>query len=223
MPEIGDTAYDFTIEVSKLFFTGQRDQQFFQLLMEAARNVAATAREFSDLSSDLAQARERSTYFKDLERKGDRYTHDLITLLNKLFVTPFDREDILALTVKIDDLVDGLEAAVSRVGIYRIEGHDRFVSEFAAIIQSQAEEIVLSMHRLQGKELLKIRENTVQINILENQADDLLREALGRLFDNETDPVRILKLKEVYETLETVTDRAEDVANILESVVMKNA
>lgn len=206
-----------------MFFTGQRDKQFFNLLTDAAGNIAETARAFADLTRDLGRSREQAPIFKDLEKRGDRYTHDLITLLNKLFVTPFDREDVLGLAVKLDDVIDGLEAVVSRLALYRIEGENRFIREFAVIIQSQAEEIVLAMHRLQTKDLLRIRENAVQINVLENQADDLLRECLGHLFDNESDPVTIIKFKEIYETLEQVTDRAEDVANNLESVVMKNA
>lgn len=206
-----------------MFFTTQRDRQFFTLLTDGARNLSDAARAFAALTQDLGRAREQAAAFKDLEKRGDRYTHDLITLLNKLFVTPFDREDILDLAVMLDDVVDGIEAAVSRLAIYRVEGENRIISGFAAVIQSQAEEIVQAIARLQAKDLLKIRENAVQINILENQADDLLREGLADLFDHESDPKTLIKLKELYETLENVTDRAEDVANSLESVVMKNA
>lgn len=206
-----------------MFLTGNKDRQFFSLLMDAAQNLAETARIFGQFAQNLTRAGEYAAQLKDLEKRGDRYTHDLITLLNKLFVTPVDREDILALAVKIDDVVDGLEACAARLHLYRIHEDNRFIREFARLVQSQADEIVLAMHRLQTKDLLKIRENAVQINVLENQGDDLLRQSLGDLFDQETDPIRVIKLKEIYETLETVTDRAEDVANGLESIVMKNA
>lgn len=191
--------------------------------MDAAQNLVESAQTFSQLSQDMSRSGEYAARLKDLEKRGDRYTHDLITLLNKLFVTPLDREDILRLAVVLDDVVDGLEAAASRVFIYRIDEDNRYIREFASLILNQAEEIVLAMHRLQGKELLRIRENAVQINVLENQGDDLLRESLANLLNYEHDPIRIIKLKEILEMLETVTDRAEDVANALESVVMKHA
>lgn len=206
-----------------MLFTNNRDRQFFSLLRDAAQNLVESAQVFWDLSQATSRSDEYAARLKDLEKRGDRYTHDLITLLNKLFVTPLDREDILRLAVVLDDVVDGLEAAASRIFIYRIDEDNRYVREFASLILGQTEEIVQAIEHLQAKDLLRIRENAVQINVLENQGDDLLREALANLLNNERDPVRIIKLKEIFETLETVTDRAEDVANALESVVMKHA
>lgn len=205
-----------------MFFSG-RDRQFYVLLMDAAQNVVDTAELFLESAHNPAKRGEYASRIKDLERKGDRFTHGLITLLNKMFVTPLDREDILTLAVRIDDLVDGMEAAAARMAIYRIEHEDRYVAELVAIIHSQAREIVAAMQRLQAKDLQGMRENAVQINVLENQGDEILRKSLGHLFDTVQDPLMVIKLKEIYETLETVTDRAEDVANVLESVVMKNA
>ncbi|BDG58923.1 DUF47 domain-containing protein [Caldinitratiruptor microaerophilus] len=206
-----------------MLFASHRDRQFFSLLRDAAQNLAESAQVFWDLSQATGRADEYAARLKDLEKRGDRYTHDLITLLNKLFVTPLDREDILRLAVVLDDVVDGLEAAASRIFIYRVDEDNRYIREFASLIMGQAEEVVQAVERLQTKDLLRIRENAVQINVLENQGDDLLREALANLLNHEQDPVRIIKLKEIFETLETVTDRAEDVANALESVVMKHA
>lgn len=206
-----------------MLFTSNRDRQFFSLLRDAAQNLVESAQVFWDLSQATGRSDEYAARLKDLEKRGDRYTHDLITLLNKLFVTPLDREDILRLAVVLDDVVDGLEAAASRIFIYRIDEDNRYIREFASLIMGQTEEIVQAIEHLQAKDLLRIRENAVQINVLENQGDDLLREALANLLNNERDPVRIIKLKEIFETLETVTDRAEDVANALESVVMKHA
>lgn len=206
-----------------MLFTSNRDRQFFSLLRDAAQNLVESAQVFWDLSQATGRSDEYAARLKDLEKRGDRYTHDLITLLNKLFVTPLDREDILRLAVVLDDVVDGLEAAASRIFIYRIDEDNRYIREFASLIMGQTEEIVQAIEHLQAKDLLRIRENAVQINVLENQGDDLLREALANLLNNERDPARIIKLKEIFETLETVTDRAEDVANALESVVMKHA
>lgn len=206
-----------------MFFSSKRDRQFYALLNDAAQNLLECSQLFSYLIENLSESRELAARLKDLEKRGDRYTHDLITLLNKLFVTPLDREEILSLAVEIDDVVDGLEAAASRLHIYRITHTDPHIKEFAAVIHKQAEEIVEAIHRLEQKDLLRMRENAVQINVLENQADEVLRQALGELFDTVDDPKTIIKLKEIYETLEQVTDKAEDVANALESVVMKNA
>lgn len=206
-----------------MFLSGNKDRQFFSLLMDAAQNLADSAQVFNQFLQNLQRSGEFAARLKDLEKRGDRYTHDMITLLNKLFVTPLDREDVMSLAVKLDDVVDGLEACAARLHLYKITAADRFIREFGALIESQAEEIVLAMRRLQTKDLLKIRENAVQINVLENQGDDLLRESLGLLFEQEQNPIQVIKLKEIYETLEFVTDRAEDVANALESIVMKNS
>lgn len=205
-----------------VIFAGSKDRQFFALLSDAAQNIAEATQVFSQMVQRLDRSGEYAARMRDLEKRGDRYTHDLITLLNRQFVTPFDREDILSLAVKLDDVVDNLEAVAARLHLYKIAGDDRYLREFAALVKSQADEIVTAMVRLQNRDLLHMRENAVQINVLENQGDDLLREALADLFDQEQDPVRILKMKEIYETLETVTDRAEDVANALESIVMKH-
>ncbi|MFO7173684.1 MAG: DUF47 family protein [Bacillota bacterium] len=201
----------------------QRDRQFFALLTDAAQNLLESSQTFAQLVENLSEAPALAARLKELERRGDRYTHEVITLLNKRFVTPIDREEILALALEIDDVVDGLEAAASRLDIYRIAEADRHIREFTGVIQRQAEEIAAAIHRLERDDLLRMRENAVQINILENQADEILRQALADLFQTVDDPKTIIKLKEIYETLELVTDKAEDVANALESVVMKHA
>jgi uncharacterized protein len=206
-----------------MLFSSSNDRRFFALLRESAENMVEVAQIFSEAIENLDRSREYAIRLKDLEKKGDRFTHDLITLLNKMFVTPLEREDIFQLAVRLDDVVDGIEATASRLSIYRIRHSDQYIREFARIIQSQVSEIVVSIELLEKKELLKIRENTVQINVLENQGDEVLRAALGNLFETEKDPIHLIKLKEIYETLETATDRAEDVANTLEGVVMKNA
>lgn len=206
-----------------MLFESAKDKQFFTLLLDAARNIAASTDEFTQMVTRLDRATEYAGKLKDLEKKGDGYTRELIALLNKLFITPLDREDILGLAVKLDDVIDALEAASARLRLYKITQSDRFLTGFADLIKRQAQQIVQALEKLQAKNLQGIRENAVQINLLENQGDDLLRESLEELFDREQNAVTIMKLKEIYETLESVTDKAEDVANALESVVMKNS
>lgn len=206
-----------------MFFTSKSDQKFYNLLTEAARNIADTADLFREAVANMNRIDEYAVQLKALEDKGDHITHQLIYLLNKMFVTPLDREDILNLAVQMDDVVDSIEACAARLSIYNLREADRFMSEFAQVLTEQAAEIAEAVDRLKNRDLQKLRENAVKINLLENQGDDLLRKSLSQLFAEEKDPIRIIKLKEIYETLEQATDRAEDVANSLESVVMKNA
>lgn len=206
-----------------MFWRGTGDRQFFALLADSAQTIAEGAQEFSRITAEPERAGEYASRLKDLEKRGDRCTHDLIALLNRLFITPLDREDILTLAVKLDDVTDGLEAAAARIHLYRIRDRNPYLQEFARLIAAQAQEIVAAVQNLQEKKYDALRENAVRINELENQGDELLRRALEDLFEHETNPTTIIKLKEIYETLETVTDQAEDVANALETVVMRNA
>lgn len=205
-----------------MLFGGSKDKQFFTLLQTAAQNGAEGARLFGALveTADYAKV----VALKELETKGDTITHEAISLLNKAFTTPIDREDILSLAVRIDDVIDGLEAAGARMKLYKIAAGDRFMREFARLIEAQVHELVQAVTQLSGKSILDARQHCVKINLLENQADTVLREALEELFDGETsDAIRIIKYKELYETLEEITDTAEDVANLVESVVMKHS
>jgi uncharacterized protein len=204
-----------------LFATGT-DKQFFALLNDTAQNITATAGLFSELTGDLGHAAELTQQMGELERRGDQYVHDLTALLNRLFVTPLEREDVLALAEKLDDVTDDLEAAAARLHLYKVRGEYPILREFARVIGRQAEEIAGAVQRLQGRKLEGLREFIVRINDLENEGDILLRQALAELFDQEQDPVQIIKLKEIYEALETVTDRAEDVADAMETIVMKH-
>jgi len=206
-----------------MMFSGSQDKQFYTLLMSAAKVLTETADEFARLAEQPDSVAERSPQIKVLEKQGDDVTHQIISLLNRLFITPLEREDIMTLAVRLDDVTDGLEAAAARIHLFKLRAHNQFFVEFAKLIQAQAVEIVAAVEKLEAKNLQQIRQNAMQINLLENEADEVLRRSLEDLFDNETNPVMIIKLKEIYETLESVTDRAEDVANALESVVMKNS
>lgn len=206
-----------------LFLTGQSDKKFFALMEDSARNIVAVAESFKALTGQMHKCHEYASVMKELETQGDHITHDLIHLLNTLFVTPFDREEILGLATRLDDIVDGLEAVTARLSIYNLTEHDPIVSDFGRILLEQAQAILQGVQKLCRRELKAVGADTVRINELENQADQLLREGLRAIFQNPKDIVRLIQLKEVYETLEEATDRAEDVANVLESVVMRNA
>lgn len=206
-----------------MIFGGNDDKKFYGLLQGAAANIEETAHLFVEMCQNLHKGREYAVRLKELEKKGDRFTQELIMLLNQMFVTPLERDQILNLAVALDDVVDGVEATASRLDIYQITEADQHMHNFARILEAQAKEISMAMGHLARKQLLKIRDNNMQINSLEHEGDDELRSSLGELFSTEKDPFRLVKMKEIYETLETATDRAEDVADTLESVVMKNA
>jgi predicted phosphate transport protein (TIGR00153 family) len=207
-----------------VLFSNSKDQEFFRLLRAKAENAVETANLLSQLLADPKRHPELCPAIKELESKGDHYTHDLFALINKTFVTPLEREDLATLGVALDSVVDSMEAAAARIGIYRVAETDKFLKSFGQILRAQAAELVAAIDLLAGNKLLQIREKAFQINVLENQGDEMLRTALTAIFEHAAaDPVRFVTMKEIYETLETATDDAETVANTLEGVVMKHA
>lgn len=206
-----------------MLFGKAKDQQFFQLLRAAAENTVAVATAVNELLNDPKRYPELGPAVKELESKGDRLTHDMFALINKSFSTPLERQDLASIAVDIDSVVDAMEAAVARIGIYKVRDTDRFLKAFGHILRSQATELVASIDLVAGSKYLQIHDRAVQINLLENQGDETLRAALSALFEQApADPIRFITMKEIYETLEEATDRAEDVANTLEGVVMKH-
>jgi predicted phosphate transport protein (TIGR00153 family) len=206
-----------------MLFGKAKDQQFFQLLRAAAENTVAVAIAVNELLNDPKRFPELGPAVKELESKGDRLTHDMFALINKSFSTPLERQDLASIAVDIDSVADAMEAAVARIGIYKVRDTDRFLKAFGHILRSQATELVASIDLVAGSKYLQIHDRAVQINLLENQGDEMLRAALSALFEQApVDPIRFITMKEIYETLEEATDRAEDVANTLEGVVMKH-
>lgn len=207
-----------------VLFSGGRDRRFLELLSSSAENLREIADLLARAVAELDGISAWAGQAKELERRGDSYTHELVQLINKTFVTPLDREDLFGLAVRIDDVVDSIEAVIWRLTVYRraAEG-DPYLQRFAAILRECAAEIVTSIGLLERKEIRKLRDHSVRLNLLENDADQVLREALAALFSGDPDPVRVIQLKEIYETLEQATDRCEDVADTLEGVAMKYA
>lgn len=206
-----------------MFLPGHSDNKFFDLLLQSAANTVDVAEMFRDLCLQMERYHEVADQMKALESRGDTYTRELLGLLNRYFVTPFDREEIFTIAVRLDDYVDAVEAATARLDIYDLRQHDRIVSDFGRILLEQAQAIESGIKKRTSKKLLAIHEDCVRINELENQGDQLLREGLRAIFSEPTDVVRLIQLKEVYETLEEATDRAEDVADVLETLVVRNA
>lgn len=207
-----------------MFFKNSKDEQFFKLLRNAAENSVDAANLLNQLLIEPSRCEELTPRIKELEKKGDNFTHDLFALINKSFITPLEREDLVDIAVAIDSVVDGMEAAAARIQIYKVTESDRFLKEFGEIIRQQCALLVAAVDLAAGNKLDAIHDRLVQINQLENQGDEVLRAGLSFRFENAAaDPISFIVMRELYDTLEGTTDKAEDVANTLEGVVMKNA
>jgi predicted phosphate transport protein (TIGR00153 family) len=158
---------------------------------------------------------------KEVEHKCDHLTHQIIQRLNSTFVTPIDREDIHALAKSLDDVMDAIDACARFVRLYKIKTLRYGARELARVISLSVDQVQLALQALEKH--AGVSERAVEINRLENEADRIHESALRRLFDEETDPVLIIKWKEILDVLEDATDRCEDVANLLEGVIVKNA
>jgi len=200
-----------------------RETKFFDMFAEIAGNVVEGAQVLSDLlhNYDYQRLPEAVQKIKEIEHCGDDMTHRVFIKLNQTFITPFDREDIHLLASSLDDVLDFVYSASDRLVTYKITQPSPSAKVLAGIILKQAEELKKAVSLLNKNHHLL--EHCVEVNRLENEADQVSREAIGRLFDGGYDPITLIKLKELLEILEEASDKAEDVANVLESVVLKNA
>ncbi len=198
-----------------------REQSFFDMFVELAENIHASAKALVEMLSNYTHVTEQAQRIKDLEHAGDNVTHALITKLNQTFITPFDREDIHELSSKIDDVVDLIDAAASRLVIYRVDRIRPGVADLAKILSEATGQVVAAVRAL-GRQN-HILDYCIEINRLENESDRVCRSLIAELFDQEKDPVQIIKWKEIIEVIETAVDKCEDVANVIESVTLKSA
>jgi len=198
-----------------------KDEKFFELFEEESRNIYKGAKLLKEMVDNFSEAEAKAKEIFDVEYEGDRITHEIIRSLNKTFITPLDREDIYNLASKMDDVLDLIESVTDRMVIYKIEEPTPECCKLVDIILRMTEVITWGVANL--KNLGHVYDHCIEINRLENEADRVTRDAISRLFDQEKDPIAVIKWKELYEKLEDTTDACEDVANILESVVLKNA
>lgn len=199
-----------------------KDEKFFEMFREMGTIITEGAEALQQMMNDFSDPLASQRKIKEIEHKGDQQTHAIINKLNKTFVTPFDREDIYALASGLDDILDLIDASAQRFVMYRVDAPTPAAKELADIILRSCQAVECSLKHLGGKNE-DICSCCVDINALENEADRACREAISKLFDEEQDPIQLIKWKEIYETLEKATDKCEDAANVLESVVMKNA
>lgn len=201
-----------------------REEKFFEMFEKAARNMLEAMSLLQDMVENYTEVEHKVHRITEREHVGDTITHDIIAKLNSTFVTPFDREDIHHLASAMDDVVDRVESAADVMLIYNIEKPTEEVKRFARILVKSAEEINTVVPLLRERERMKeIHRHLVEINRLENEADQLHRAALVSLFKNPLDAIEVIKWKDIYAQLEEGIDRCEDVADVLEAMVMKHA
>jgi len=197
-----------------------REAKFFVMFAEQANNLTEGARLLKEILGDYTDLEARVARLKEIEHRGDEMTHTILTKLNQTFITPFDREDIHRLASSLDDVLDFIDAAGERLVVYNITAPPPAAVELAGIVVKQCEVLAKAMTMLEKNK--GMIEYLVEVNRLENEADAVARKAIGQLFESEKDPISLIKLKELYEVLERATDKAEDAANVLETVVLKS-
>lgn len=204
-----------------------RDERFFEYFRKDVDIAVEVAQALHDLLDHYSEVERKARRIRDLEHQGDEITHQIFDALNRTFVTPLDREDIAELAGRLDDFVDSIEEATRRIWLYRMNESTECARLLGSIINEQASLFSCSVPLLENKKkwdyLLRC---TIDINRLENEADEVLGRALTEMFDGVEDVhalIKAIRWGEIYQHLEDATDRAEDVANTLERIVVKNA
>ena len=204
-----------------------REDKFFDYLTGDAENLLTAARVFRELMTNKISNAERSQKIRkmeELEHKGDEVTHQIFSGLGTTFITPFDREDIHELASKLDDILDYIDGAAGRIELYHVKQITPEMERLAALVYDAVEELHTAIPLLRDfSNAPRIRECLVKINSIENEADDLFERAIASLFEKCRDPIKLIKTKELLVSLETATDQCEDAANVIESIIVKNA
>ena len=198
-----------------------RDEKFFTLFDEIALRVVRAAKLQKLLFSEPARISEHVTAIKAIEHEADVLTHDVITRLNKSFVTPFDREDIHELASRLDDVVDLIDGTARRAVMFRITTVREPARQLADVIVRAADSLEKAVVAIKKPKI--VIERGQEVKTLEEEGDAIYHAAVGKLFDGGEDPIEVMRWKELYDTMERTLDQCEDVANVLESIVLKNA
>ncbi len=198
-----------------------REEAFLELFKQAAHNMIEGSRLLKDMMENFQSPGEHAKRIKEVEHVGDGITHDIALRLNQTFITPIDREDIHDLASALDDIVDVAEAIADKFVLYKVTRPTEMAIKLADVLYQASLAVGGGVDRL-GMSHSDMKECSVQVNSLENEADRVSRDAISALFEKETDPMAVIKWKEIYEAFEAGTDRCEDVANILERIALKH-
>ena len=200
-----------------------KDREFFELFEKVAANISEAATVLVAAMEHFTNLDSWAREIHELEEDGDLLTHDIIRRLIKTSITPLDREDIHALASTLDDILDCIWGTAERLPLFRLQEPTKEAVSMSKVLLTTVELVHKAVTKLKEKNYPQMQEYCVEINKLENRLDREFRDALGRLFDEVSDPVLVIKWKEIYEHLEDASDKCEDVADILESIAIKNA
>jgi len=198
-----------------------RDEKFFDLFDEIAIRLVRAAKLQKQLFSEPARIGEHVAAIKVIEHEADVLTHDVITRLNRSFVTPFDREDIHELASRLDDVVDLIDGTARRAVMFRVTAVREPARQLADVIVRAADSLEKAVVAIKKPKV--VIERGQEVKTLEEEGDAIYHAAVGKLFDGGEDPIEVMRWKELYDTLERTLDQCEDVANVLESIALKNA
>jgi len=201
-----------------------RQQDFFGFFERSAENVVEGCRLLEDLLQDFRDVETKVRRIKDIEHRGDEVTHEVLQNLERNFVTPFDREDIHHLATRLDDILDSVDASASCLHVYVVDAPRPHALTLSKILLESAGNVRDAIRLLRDrKRSAEVQARCVEIHRLENEGDHAIREAVRDLFQKERNAIDVIKWKDIYEDIETAIDRCEDVANVLEGVVIKHA
>jgi len=198
-----------------------RDGDFFVLFQKQAENIVSGAQAFVSMLEHYTGVPEQVQTIKAIEHNGDEITHQIFRKLNQTFITPFDREDIHELCSTMDDVIDLIDAAASRFVLYRVSEVRHGTLELCKVLAAATVELREAIHAMESPD--KALHRIIEINRLENESDRICRTLIAQLFEEEKNSVEIIKWKEIFEVIETAVDKCEDVSNVIESVILKNA
>lgn len=204
-----------------------RETVFFELFEKSAENVEKGAQKLFELMGNFGDLAYRAQEIKEIEHTGDRLTHEMIERMNKTFITPLDREDIHELACRLDDILDLMDTATARLALYKVTEPMPDAVALAQVLVKATKVIreAMPLLRTLGKResAEKLLKACIEIHTQENEGDRIEQHALAALFENGHDPILVIKWKDIFQDLESATDRCEDVANVIESIVLKNA
>jgi predicted phosphate transport protein (TIGR00153 family) len=203
-----------------------KDRVFYTLFEQVADTMGKMGKALKEVvkEPDYDKRAGLISQIEDLEHVNDDFTHQIFTELGRNFITPFDREDIHYLATSLDDVCDYIFATAKKINFYKVNPNDQGIQKMADLIDQSSEQIKIAVHELRNmRDMRKITEALVKVNSIENQADDIFDLSIERLFETEPDAKEVIKKREIYQVMEIVTDKCEDAANVIESIIIKYA
>jgi uncharacterized protein Yka (UPF0111/DUF47 family) len=203
-----------------------KDRVFYTLFEQVADTMAKMGKVLKEVvkEPDFDRRAGLISQIEDLEHVNDDFTHQIFTELGRNFITPFDREDIHYLATSLDDVCDYIFATAKKINFYKVNPNDQGIQKMADLIEQGSEQIRAAVHELRNmRDMRRITEALVKVNSIENQADDIFDLSIERLFETEPDAKEVIKKREIYQVMEIVTDKCEDAANVIESIIIKYA